>query len=200
MKLIVGLGNPGDEYARTRHNIGRRLVEFIAARENVKFVSKRAQRSAVASCSWNGETVHLAYPATYMNLSGEPVSLLAKYFKIEIARDLLIVVDDAALPFGKLRLRGDGSSGGHNGLASIEERLHTRAYPRLRMGIGVLDGGKNSNNADTGEPLRDYVLSGFEPSEEKVMEAFLGSGMEACRLWALESMTKAMNEVNAARS
>lgn len=200
MKLIVGLGNPGDEYARTRHNIGRRLMEFIAAREKVKFASKRAQRSAVASCSWNGETVHLAYPATYMNLSGEPVSLLAKYFKIEIARDLLIVVDDAALPFGKLRLRGDGSAGGHNGLASIEERLHTRAYPRLRLGIGILDGGKNAHNADTGEPLRDYVLSGFKSSEEKAMEAFLGSGMEACRLWALGSITQAMNEVNAARS
>ena len=112
MKLIVGLGNPGDEYARTRHNIGRRLVEFIAATEKVKFAFKKFQKAALASVSWNGEMFHLAHPLTYMNLSGEAIVALLKYWKVAADKDLLIVVDDVALPFGKFRLRGEGSSGG----------------------------------------------------------------------------------------
>ena len=196
MKLIMGLGNPGDEYARTRHNIGRRIVEFIAAKENVKFASKKSQKAAITSVSWNGDTLYLVHPLTYMNLSGESVAALVKYFKIKADRDLLVVVDDVALPFGKFRLRGEGSSGGHNGLVSIEEHLGSREYPRLRIGVGASRDGKVSNSAGTGESLRDYVLSVFEASEEKKMKPFLECGMEACRVWALEPLAKAMNRVN----
>ncbi len=195
MKLIVGLGNPGDAYARTRHNIGRRIVEFMAEEEQVKFASKKSQKAAVASLSWNGETLYLAYPLTYMNLSGEAVVALVKYWKVVPAKDLLIVVDDVALPFGKFRLRGEGSSGGHNGLASIEAHLGSREYPRLRVGIGPC--GKITE-AGSEAPLRDYVLSAFAAAEEKKMKALLGNGMEACRAWAGESLAKAMNRVNTA--
>jgi len=194
MKLIVGLGNPGDEYARTRHNIGRRIVEFIAGEEKVKFASKKSQKAAVISLSWNGETLHLAYPLTYMNLSGEAIMSLVKYWKVAADKDLLVIVDDVALPFGKFRLRGEGSSGGHNGLASIEAHLGSREYPRLRVGIGPCE---KITEAGSEVPLRDYVLSVFAAAEEKKMNVLLGNGMEACRAWAGEPLAKAMNRVNA---
>ncbi|MFH1208043.1 MAG: aminoacyl-tRNA hydrolase [Candidatus Omnitrophota bacterium] len=198
MKLIVGLGNPGDEYARTRHNIGRRLMEFIAGEEKVKFAFKKSQKAALASVSWNGETLYLAYPLTYMNLSGETIVALVKYWKIAANKDLLIVVDDIALPFGKFRLRGEGSSGGHHGLASIEEHLGSREYPRLRIGIGPRENKTEAKSTDSAEPLRDYVLSAFTVVEEKKMKELLGKGMEACRAWISEPLTKAMNRVNTA--
>ena len=198
MKLIVGLGNPGEGYARTRHNIGRRLMEFIAREESLKLVSKKSQKSAIATVSWSGEPVHLAHPLTYMNLSGEAVGALVKYWKIAAVKDLLVVVDDVALPFGKFRLRGEGSSGGHNGLASIEEHLGSRGYPRLRIGIGTWENMSAAKSSGPDEPLRDYVLSAFSASEEKKMEGLLDKGAEACRAWALEPLAKAMNRVNAA--
>ncbi len=197
MKLIVGLGNPGEVYARTRHNIGRRLMEFIASKEKVRFTSKKSQHAALAAVSWEGESVSLAHTLTYMNLSGEAVAALVKYWKIDVARDLLIVVDDVALPFGKLRLRGEGSSGGHNGLASIETFLGTRAYPRLRIGIGSsLQGSAASGPAE--EPLRDYVLSPFRSAEEKRMKELLECGEAACRAWIFEPLSKVMSRVNTA--
>lgn len=197
MKLIVGLGNPGEEYVGTRHNIGRRLVEFIAEKENVKFALKKARSAAEAPLSWGDETLHLAFPMTYMNLSGAAVAALVRYWKIAAEKDLLIVVDDVALPFGKCRLRGEGSSGGHNGLASIEEHLGSRKYPRLRVGIGSSGGKAESGSVGFEGPLRDYVLSSFSSSEEKKMNTFLAAGMEACRTWAGEPLAKAMSRINA---
>ena len=198
MKLIVGLGNPGDEYARTRHNIGRRLMEFIVEKEKVQFAFKKSQKAAIASVLWNGEAVHLAHPLTYMNLSGEAIATLVKYWKVAANKDLLIVVDDVALPFGKFRLRGEGSSGGHNGLASIEERLGGRGYPRLRIGIGPRENKTVAEPTGSNESLRDYVLSAFNAAEEKKMKELLKKGMEACRAWVAEPLTRAMSRVNAA--
>ncbi len=195
MKLIVGLGNPGTEYEFTRHNIGRRLLEFIASKEGVKFASKKSQKAAIASVSWGGETVHLAHPLSYMNLSGGPVASLVEYLKIKADEDLLIVVDDVALPFGKFRLRGGGSAGGHNGLASIEEHLGSREYPRLRIGIGAWE---PEGAASFPGELRDYVLSSFGSSEEKKMKKLFECGLEACRAWVQEPFTKAMNQINGA--
>lgn len=197
MKYIVGLGNPGDPYVRTRHNIGRRLVEFIAAQEKVPFVSKKSQKAAIASVSWNGEAVCLAYPQTYMNLSGEAVGALVKYWKVESAKDLLVVVDDVAIPFGKFRLRFEGSSGGHNGLTSIEEHLGSREYPRLRIGIGVSGVKMSDGGAGFNAPLRDYVLSPFSAAEEKRMKGLLDCGLDACRAWVFEPSSKAMSQINA---
>ena len=197
MKLIVGLGNPGDAYARTRHNIGRRLIEFISATANVKFAFKKSQKAAVTSVLWDGETVHLVYPLTYMNLSGEAIAALVKYWKIDPDKDLLIVVDDRALPFGKFRLRGEGSFGGHNGLASIEEYLGSRKYPRLRVGIGPLGNKTAEEPVELDESLRDYVLSAFNAAEEKKMNELLKKGMAACRSWVTEPLPKSMSQVNA---
>jgi PTH1 family peptidyl-tRNA hydrolase len=196
MKLIVGLGNPGDEYARTRHNIGRRLIEFLAGEEKVKLASKKSQKAAVASVSWDRETVCLAHPLTFMNLSGEAIAALVKYWKITPEKDLLIVVDDVALPFGKFRLRGEGSSGGHNGLASVEEYLGTREYARLRIGIGSCENKVAGGSMGSEGSLRDYVLSAFNAAEEKKMQALLAKGIEACGAWALEPLAKAMSRVN----
>jgi PTH1 family peptidyl-tRNA hydrolase len=198
MKLIVGLGNPGDEYARTRHNIGRRLVEFIVGEEKVKFAFKKSQKAAMASVLWNGEAIRLAHPLTYMNLSGEAIAALVKYWKVAASKDLLIVVDDVALPFGKFRLRSEGSPGGHNGLASIEEHLGSREYPRLRIGIGPRENKTAAEPAGSGESLRDYVLSAFNAAEERKMKGLLEKGMEACRAWVAEPLAKAMSRVNAA--
>ncbi len=198
MKLIVGLGNPGDEYAHTRHNVGRRLMEFIAGVEGVKFTSQKSKKAALATILWDEETLHLAHPLTYMNLSGEAIAALVRYWKIAANKELLVVVDDVALPFGKFRLRSEGSSGGHNGLASIEEHLGSREYPRLRIGIGRRDNKTNAASVGSESSLRDYVLSAFNTAEEKGMKELLGRGMEACRSWVLEPLAKAMNRVNAA--
>lgn len=197
MKLIVGLGNPGDVYTRTRHNIGRRLVESIAAREKAPFSAKKSQKAALAEVNWD-LPVLLAFPLTFMNLSGEAVAALVKYRKIDATRDLLIVVDDIALPFGKFRLRGEGSAGGHNGLASIEAHLGSRTYARLRIGIGARGEGDVPGLANREEPLRDYVLGAFKPAEEKRMKDLLSCGAEACRSWASEPLANAMNRTNSA--
>jgi PTH1 family peptidyl-tRNA hydrolase len=172
-------------------------MEFIAGEEKVKFAFKKSRKAAVAPVSRHGEALYLAHPLTYMNLSGEAVAALVKYWKIAADKDLLIVVDDAALPFGKFRLRGEGSSGGHNGLASVEEHLGSREYPRLRIGIGSREKEAGSGPAKPDELLRDYVLSAFTTAEEKKMKELLGKGMEACRAWAAEPLAKAMNRVNA---
>ncbi|MEI7751573.1 MAG: aminoacyl-tRNA hydrolase, partial [Candidatus Omnitrophota bacterium] len=161
--------------------------------EKVKFTSKRAQHAAFASVSWEGENIQLAHSLTYMNLSGEAVAALVKYWKVDPIRDLLIVVDDVALPFGKFRLRGEGSSGGHNGLASIEEQLGSAVYPRLRIGIGS---GENETAVGSDGSLRDYVLSAFNAAEEKAMRELLEKGMRACQAWVAETLPKAMSRVN----
>ena len=192
MKLIVGLGNPGEMYTRTRHNIGRRLAEFIASQERVSFSEKSSHKIALSSFQWT-EPVKLAYPLTYMNLSGEAVGEAVRYWKVDPARELLIIVDDAALPFGRFRLRGEGSSGGHNGLKSIEAHLGTNQYARLRIGIGTEDESGAANI-----PLEDYVLGRFSPEEESQMEKIFERGAAAVRLWSEEPLEKAMNRINAA--
>lgn len=196
MKLIVGLGNPGAAYVRTRHNIGRRLVEAIAAKEKVPFTAKKMLQAAVARVTWSGEEVHLAYTLTYMNLSGAPVGALVSHAGIRSLQDILIIVDDVALPFGRLRLRGEGSSGGHNGLASIEEILESRGYPRLRVGIGPRDSRDPKKSSGSVELLKDYVLSTFGPDEEQEMEKLLEKGIEACHLWVLGPLAAGMNRIN----
>lgn len=195
MKLIVGLGNPGEEYALTRHNIGRRLMEFIAAEEHQAFKVQKKWKTSLASVSWAGEAIHLAFPQTYMNLSGEAVALLVAHFKLKVSQDLLVVVDDVALPFGKLRLRGQGSCGGHNGLLSIEEKIGAD-YPRLRIGIGAAGESKDGEGALFQEPLKDYVLSVFDAREEKRMGSLLDAGMKACSIWVQKPLSEAMNQVN----
>lgn len=158
MLVIVGLGNPEKRYAMTRHNMGFIAIDRLAQELGVTFSAKSKFSSEIAKTKWCGEDVILLKPMTYMNLSGEAVVAVLNYFGGE-ASDLIAVVDDADLPFGELRFREKGGSGGHNGLRSIEECIGTQDYPRLRVGIG----------RSVGE-LSHHVLSRFSQAEEQQLD------------------------------
>jgi len=143
--LIVGLGNPGKEYARTRHNAGFLLVEHLAEGWKLNWTVEKKFNSRLARAGQHGQKFILCEPQTFMNASGEAVKAVADFFRVPPDR-VLIAVDDADLPFGEIRLRGSGSSGGHHGLESIEEHLGTRDFPRLRIGIGRKDGSRQITN------------------------------------------------------
>ena len=157
--LIVGLGNPGREYERTRHNVGWRTVELLAQDAGVK-IDRARFRGLTRSCTLAGQRVLLLKPETYMNASGESVQLAAMYYKIPIDR-ILILSDDISLPVGKIRVRAEGSAGGHNGLKSVISRLGSQDFPRIRIGVGA----KPHPDFD----LADWVLSGFTSEEEKAL-------------------------------
>lgn len=193
MKIIVGLGNPGERYANTRHNAGRLVLEHIGKKENLKFSRKKAFKSLIAETSWQGEEILLSCPETYVNLSGEAVALLLRYYSIRPSRDLLVIVDDLSLPYGEWRLRAKGSSGGHNGLKSIEASIGTAEYSRLRFGIGHP---ADHQNVYTDEEVRDYVLKPFGREERGTLDFHLEQGGLACRIWAENALEKAMNAVN----
>lgn len=183
--LIVGLGNPGAAYKGTRHNVGFDCVELLARRHGLSFDKERECRSWVAVGSVGAVPALLQMPLTYMNLSGEAVKCLMQKWRLR-AQQILVVVDDAALPFGTLRLREKGSAGGHNGLKSIESQLETNAYARLRVGIG---------SQGEGEDLADYVLSSFLPEERKVLPALLERAAQAVEIWLQEGMASAMQSL-----
>lgn len=187
MKLIVGLGNPGQKYFGTRHNIGRAMVELIAAEASLKFSEKRPLKSCIASMPVEDKEILLSFPTTFMNLSGQSVQALIRSKGIDFARDLLVIVDDLDLPVGHLRLRVKGSCGGHNGLRSIEQSIGSNEFARLRIGVG---------HPGPGGDVSHYVLSKFR-SEER--EALLGAKdrvREACSLWAFDTVESAMSVVN----
>src|SRR5580693_980666 len=152
LHLIVGLGNPGVEYAKTRHNAGFLLVEKLAARWKSDWTSERKFDARIARAGQNGRRILLCQPQTFMNLSGETVAALIKFYQLPL-KQLLVAVDDADLPCGEIRLRASGSSGGHHGLESIEQHLASREFARLRMGIG--------RTADGRREITDFVLSPF---------------------------------------
>ena len=157
MKLVVGLGNPGREYAETRHNIGFWAVDLLADRWGLRFNQKRA-RSQVAEGRRGEERVALAKPLTYMNLSGEAVRQLMRELGVGL-EDLVVVYDDVALPLGKLRLRRSGSAGTHNGMRNIVACLGSQEFARVRIGVGAVPGG---------EDRADFVLAPFGPDEQPV--------------------------------
>ena len=157
MKLIVGLGNPGKEYDRTRHNIGFIFLDYFALKNNLR-IDKKKFNGLYTQTIINDENVILLKPLSYMNLSGEVVKKYIDYFKIKVD-DILIINDDLDLPLGKIRLRPDGSSGGHNGLKNIALNISTEKFKRLRIGIS------NDRNVDT----KEYVLGKFNKEElEKI--------------------------------
>ncbi|MDQ3167204.1 MAG: aminoacyl-tRNA hydrolase [Chloroflexota bacterium] len=183
MKLVVGLGNPGPEYAKTRHNLGFMVVDELARRAAADG-AKRRFRADVVTTTLAGESVTLVKPQTFMNLSGHAVREARSWFKVG-PEDLLIVYDDIDLPFGSLRLRTGGTAGGHNGLTSIIEQLGTPAIPRLRMGIGRGAG-----------VVRSRVLSRFSATEEGHLAAFVGTAADAVTTWAGQGILAAMNAHN----
>jgi peptidyl-tRNA hydrolase, PTH1 family len=187
MKLIVGLGNPGREYRDTRHNVGFMVIDELARRHGVELALGPSQIvETLIGKRFGGEPLMLAKPLTYMNNSGDAVAGLARYF--DIAHDeVFVIVDEASLPFGKLRARGRGSAGGHNGLKSIIERLGTTEFPRLRLGVGRGDGRRD---------LADHVLATFEKGEAADLETFIGRAADAAEMFAADGIAKVMNVFN----
>jgi len=188
MWLIVGLGNPGERYARTRHNIGFEAIDTLARRHGLEFRGKRAN-SLIAEGQIAGQRVALAKPQTYMNLSGQAVSSLRNWYKIDPARELLVVYDDLDLPFGKLRLRERGSAGTHNGMRSIVAQLGSSDFPRLRVGIDQPPGKMDA---------AAYVLSRFRKEEEAELPFLLDTIADAVEVVLREGLTAAMNRYNPA--
>ncbi len=186
LRLIVGLGNPGRDYAYTRHNLGFLVVERLAEKLSIKFKSSSFTKALTASGAVEDQNVALLEPLTFMNLSGGAVrSYIAK--KGVPVENILVVCDDLDLEFGQLRLRTKGSDGGHNGLVSIIEQLHTREFARLRMGIG-----RPPAKKDTIE----YVLEKFNKSEVALLDNFIEEAVECCLVWVKDGIKKAMDQFN----
>ncbi|OFW01134.1 MAG: aminoacyl-tRNA hydrolase [Acidobacteria bacterium RIFCSPLOWO2_02_FULL_68_18] len=187
MKLIAGLGNPGREYRDTRHNLGFLVIDEIARRHELTFAMGPSQvPETFVAKKYGPEPVLVAKPLTYVNRSGDAVAALVRYYDIALA-DLLVVVDEAALPFGRLRARARGSAGGHNGLKSIIERLGTVEFARLRLGVG---------RGDPRRDLADHVLTTFEPGERAELEGFIARAADAAEMFAVEGIEKVMNQYN----
>ena len=182
--LIVGLGNIGDEYARTRHNIGFRVVDTLAQEAGINFEDKRY--GSIGTIKVKNQTLTLLKPSAYMNLSGNAVRYWMNEKKIPVER-VLVVVDDLSLPFGHLRLKPSGSDGGHNGLKHIASVLGSQKYARLRFGIG--------NDFPRGGQV-DYVLGEFTPEDLQSMDERLKLAAEAVKTFCLAGINVAMNEYN----
>ncbi len=185
MKIVVGLGNPGQQYAQTRHNIGWMVLDRIADRAGWSGRGRTRDASAIVQGRYRGIDLLLVKPLTYMNESGLAVRKVLAREHAPLP-EMLVVVDDFALPYGKLRFREGGSAGGHNGLRSIVEELNTEKFGRLRVGIGEPD-----RNAI------DHVLSQFNRGEKARMPELLDAAADAVEAWAREGVSKAANHFNA---
>lgn len=185
MHLIVGLGNPGSEYARTRHNAGFMVLERLANRHGITGVKTRFS-AGVLDGLVAGRRCLLAQPMTYMNRSGTTVSEAVNFYKLDIT-DIMIVVDEAALPVGTIRLRASGRAGGHNGLKDIELKLGTQDYPRLRIGVG----------SETRASRKDFVLGRFTEDQLADLDPALDKACDAIECWLNDGIDKAMSLYNA---
>lgn len=182
MKLIVGLGNPGRQYAYTRHNVGYEVVDLLARRYGVVLATRKCQ-ALVGEIEIHDERVMLAKPVTYMNLSGDSVSLLAKRNNVK-HEDMLVIYDDMDLPLGKLRIRPSGSAGGHNGMKSIITRLGGNDFPRIRIGIGR-----------EGDAI-EHVLSRFNKREREQIDYAVDRAADAAEAIYINGLESAMNAFN----
>lgn len=199
MKLIVGLGNPGREYVGSRHNIGFEVIDRLAAK--VDLIAKPAAFDRQARSSFDGllidgpvslglgkqERFLLLKPTTFMNLSGKSLGLVKGFYQVAVD-DLMVIVDDLALPCGNIRLRADGSAGGHNGLRDVERVLGSNVYPRLRVGIDAKPPRMDQ---------KDYVLGRFTEEQRKNVEPAIDRAVEALLIWARDGLTAASNVFNA---
>jgi PTH1 family peptidyl-tRNA hydrolase len=187
MKLIVGLGNPGARYRDTYHNLGFAVIDELARRYDARFESAPVD-ALMARARALGDGAILAKPLTYMNASGAAVSALQHYYRIDPA-DLLVVLDDVALPVGQLRMRRQGSAGGHNGLRSIIEAFGSEAFARLRVGVG---------RGDTRRDLADYVLGRVHRDHVAALNDATVRAADAVESFVVEGIEPAMNRFNAA--
>ena len=184
MKLIVGLGNPGPHYEQTRHNVGAMVVRRLATQQRLAWQDRPHARVA----SWGALEARLLIPRVMMNEAG---AALADAADMPVAmEEILLVCDDVNLPLGTLRVRPEGSDGGHHGLASCLQQLETEEVPRLRVGVGI---------ASLPKDLTEFVLSPFDPPEHPVVEETLARAVEACELWAARGIEAAMKRVNVRR-
>jgi PTH1 family peptidyl-tRNA hydrolase len=184
-RLIVGLGNPGREYERTRHNVGFEVVDLFARLNRVP-PARRAGRATLAEGLVEERRVYLMKPTTYMNLSGSAVAAFLRQKPVDLA-DLIVVADDINLPIGKLRLRASGSDGGHNGLKSLISHLHSREFPRLRVGVGA--------PVSSAQQV-DHVLGRFTRAEAKIVDEAIERAVAALEVWLREGIEAAMNKFN----
>ncbi len=182
-KLIIGLGNPGTRYAGTRHNLGFVVVSRLSDRWRIP-LGREKFHAKWGDGAYKGRQVALLQPMTFMNLSGQSVWPAVKFYQAA-PEDLLVIVDDTALPLGKLRMRTRGSAGGHNGLQNIIDRVGSDEFHRLRLGI---------DNADC--PQADYVLSRFGDDEQPAVERMVGEAVEAVETWLEDGAVATMNRVN----
>jgi PTH1 family peptidyl-tRNA hydrolase len=182
-RLIAGLGNPGREYERTRHNVGFMLLDKLAARSSATWRKEREWKAEIAL----QDGVTLCKPTSYMNLSGQPVTAAARFYKVAPA-ETLVVFDDLALPLGKLRFRSGGSAGGHNGIQSVIERFGTQNVPRLRIGIGAAPGSAGG--------MVSHVLGRFTAEEMPVVEEALDRALAAIDFAQNHGLEAAMNQFN----
>jgi len=185
MKLIVGLGNPGKQYAKTRHNIGFEVIDELSSRFNIP-LDQSKHKGIYGMGFFKGEKVLLLKPLTYMNLSGESIRAVMDYYQIE-TEDLVVIYDDLDLPAGKIRLRQKGSPGGHNGIKSTVAHLGTQQFNRIRIGI---------DRPEPGVFVPDYVLGTFTKQEQPVMQEAVKQSAEACETWLDKPFLQVMNDFN----
>ncbi len=183
MKMIIGLGNPGKEYAQTKHNVGFMVIDAIADALNVAVEKKQCQ-ALTQTANWDGEKILLVKPQTFMNLSGQAVMELLHYYNDRID-DLLVIHDDLDLPPGQLRFKQGGGAGGHNGIKNIIAHLNSNDFDRLKIGIG-------RGNYDT----KDYVLTPFHGEDKKAIEEAVQTAVDAVKVWLEEGVGPAMNRYN----
>lgn len=183
IRLVVGLGNPGPEYEKTRHNIGFELVDLLAAERGLKWTKEHKFRAKIASAA---RDLVFAKPLTFMNLSGNAVSRLMRSYALS-PDQILVAYDDVSLPPGSLRFRANGSAGGHNGIRSLLEYLGTEEFPRLRIGIG---------GAAENEALTDHVLGRFSIEEWGAMEKVLAIAVDGVNCALSAGLPSAMNQYN----
>lgn len=185
-RILFGLGNPGSRYAKTRHNAAWQVFDLLAGRHGFAFKRTRLLHGEVADARLGGERIRLVKPSSFMNLVGPVYRRALDVFDVE-AEDALVLVDDFALPFGRLRFRAEGSAGGHNGLKSIQGALGGPAYPRLRLGIGPVPDGQDP---------ADYVLKRYDAAQVRALPDLLEAAASACETWVREGMETAMNRHN----
>jgi len=185
MKLIVGLGNPGRKYLKTRHNIGFILIDELAKKEKINFALKTKFKAEIVQTTINNESVILLKPNTFMNLSGEAVLAVMQFYNLN-AEDVLVIYDDLDLVCGKIRIRQKGSSGGHKGLKSIISCINNENFHRLKIGIG----------RDEIIPVIDYVLGKFTKEQQQEINISIVTGIEAIYDWIAQDVTYIMNKYN----
>ncbi len=181
MKVVVGLGNPGKEYAETRHNIGFMVIDLLA--QGGRF--QQRFQAQITELTDGSEKLLLVKPETFMNLSGRSVRQVIDFYKVPLT-DLLVIADDMALPLGKLRFRARGTHGGHNGLRNIQDLLGTTVYPRLRIGV----------DAPREENAVGHVLGRFKPGERSVVSEAVMAAAQSIPIWAQQGIEVCMNQFN----